>query len=127
MAYRDAQPRADHLPPDAGPVLDGNFLSVLGEPCDQPATEEKELRRRILSAFDDRMLLIVDGCHRSMFSRKRLSHPGVRPGAATLRLRRVCAARTSSGRMERGYLADIMRQTKRRRLCAADQPSDART
>ena len=127
MAYRDAHNHGQtiflRMPV---PCSMGNFLAALGEALRiSPQQKEKELRRRILSAFDDRMLLIVDECHQAMFSRRRGSHPleflrelhDLRGCGLVL-----CGTNVFRDEMERGYLADIMRQTKLRRLCALQLP-----
>lgn len=127
LAYRDAHNHGQtiyvRMPT---PCSMTHFLAELAEALRiSPQQKEKELRRRILSAFDDRMLLIVDECHQAMFNRRRGNHPlefirelHDRRGCGVV----LCGTNVFRDEMERGYLADIMRQTKRRRLCALQLP-----
>lgn len=114
------------------PCSMSNFLSELADSLRiNPQQPVKELRRRILSAFDDRMLLIVDETHQAMFNKRRGNHPleflrelHDRRGCGVV----LCGTNVFRDEMERGYLADIMRQTKRRRLISLqlpDRPSRA--
>lgn len=103
-----------------------HFLAKLAEALRiSPALKEKELRRRVFSAFDDRMLLIVDECHQAMFNHRRGSHPlelirelHDETGCGIV----LCGTNVFRDEMERGFLADIMRQTKRRRLMSIQLP-----
>ena len=107
----------------------GHFLVKLAEKlriC--TALREADLRRRIIEAFDDRMLLIIDEAHRCI--------PGSRHTdrrIQTLDFIRelyderkcglvICATRAFGEAMERGAIEKFLRQIKRRRLCTAMLP-----
>jgi DNA transposition AAA+ family ATPase len=87
-----------------------------------------DLRRRIIEAFDDRMLLIVDEAHRCISQTFR-----VESKIQTIDFIReifderkcgvvICATKAFQEAMERGALEKILKQTKRRRLCALNLP-----
>lgn len=84
------------------------------------------LRERIKSAFDDRMLLIVDEAHRCVTTSDR--------PVQTIEFIReifderacgvvICATNVFRDAMDAGPLEKILRQTKRRRLCALQLPN----
>jgi hypothetical protein len=102
----------------------GNFLTALAKKLRiSPQLRESELRQRIIEAFDDRMLLIIDEASRCIpqggrgnaerrvasieFTREIFdeSHCGVV----------VCATNIFRDEMEDGILEKILRQSKRRR------------
>jgi hypothetical protein len=109
-----------------------HFLVKLAEKLRiSAALRETDLRRRIIEAFDDRMLLIVDEAHRcvpqSRFVDRRIQ---------TIEFIReifderkcgvvICATKAFQDAMERGALANLLKQTKRRRLCAMHLPDRA--
>ncbi|HEV2691423.1 MAG TPA: AAA family ATPase [Verrucomicrobiae bacterium] len=88
-----------------------------------------KLRQRIISAFDDRMLLIVDEGHQSIpESGQTLNR------IKTIEFIReifdqtacgvvICATNVFRDAMEVGVVEKILRQTKRRRLCAKQLPN----
>ena len=89
--------------------------------------KEKELIRRIMDAFDDRMLLIVDEAHQCLYSK------GEMRGARTLEFIRelfdarrcgvvICGTNVFRDEMETGRFAGILKQCKRRRLVALQLP-----
>jgi DNA transposition AAA+ family ATPase len=91
---------------------------------------KNELIMRITSAFDDRMLLIVDEVHQCCFGRSdsairtiefiREIHDQSRCGVV------LCGTKVFDDEMETGKFSKILNQTKRRRLCKLmlpDQPT----
>jgi DNA transposition AAA+ family ATPase len=88
-----------------------------------------DLRRRIIEAFDDRMLLIVDEAHQCVPVRGRSPAP-----LQTIEFVRelfdeskcglvICATNVFRDAMERdAAFAGILKQTRRRRLCAVQLP-----
>lgn len=94
-----------------------------------PQSKEKELRRRILSAFDSRMLLIVDEAHQCVFGQGAAARP-----VRTIDFVRelfdksgcglvICATNVFRDEMETGRFAGLLKQTKRRRLAALQLPN----
>jgi len=90
----------------------------------------REMRHRIIESFDDRMLLIVDEAHRAI-----PGQPGVSKSAlGTIEFIReifnrkkcgvvFCATNVFRHAMEDGAVALVLKQTKRRRLCAMQLPN----
>lgn len=89
-----------------------------------PQQREKELRRRIIEAIDDRMLLIVDEAHQCL-SGTGESGRALRPlefireihdltGCGVV----ICGTNVFRDEMDRGKHAGILKQCKRRRLIA---------
>jgi DNA transposition AAA+ family ATPase len=87
------------------------------------------LRERIISAFDDRMLLIVDEAHRCIKDHSQSTRP-----VQTIEFIReifdekecgvvLCATNVFREAMEAGPVEKILRQIKRRRLCALQLPN----
>ena len=87
------------------------------------------LRERIISAFDDRMLLIVDEAHRCVIDNGRSTRP-----IQSIEFVReifdekacgvvICATNVFRDAMDSGPVERILRQTKRRRLCALQLPN----
>ena len=87
-----------------------------------------ELRQRIIGAFDSRMLLIVDEAHQCI-----LEHAYSTCRLQTIEFIReifdqthcglvLCATKVFQEAMERGSLEKLLRQMKRRRLCALNLP-----
>lgn len=94
--------------------------------------KDKELIRRIMEAFDDRMLLIVDEAHQCLYSK------GEARGARTIEFIRelfdarkcgvvICGTNVFRDEMETGRFASILKQVKRRRLVALQLPSTPTT
>lgn len=106
----------------------GNFLAALARALRIPVElKDKELIRRILLAFDDRMLLIVDEAHQCFLGR----YP--KAGARTIEFIRelfdarkcgvvICGTNVFREEMETGVSAGVLKQTKRRRLMAMQLP-----
>lgn len=92
------------------------------------ALREADMRRRIIESFDDRMLLIVDEAHRCVpqsrfVDRKIQTIEFVREIFDERKCGVViCATKAFQEAMERGSLEKLLRQTKRRRLCALNLP-----
>lgn len=113
--------------PTGGNLLD--FLIALAEklrisPCQRVAL----LRRHIINAFDDRMLLIVDELHRTVDDQaKSMSVRTVEFIRELFNSRQcgvvLCATNVFRDEMEKGSLEKILRQLKRRRLCSLQLPS----
>lgn len=87
-----------------------------------------KLRERIIGAFDDRMLLIVDEAHECIAER------GSQAAVKTIDFIReifdetgcgvvICATNVFRDAMEDGPASKILKQTKRRRLCALQLPN----
>ena len=87
-----------------------------------------ELRQRIIGAFDSRMLLIVDEAHQCI-----IEHAYSTCRLQTIEFIReifdqthcglvICATKVFQEAMERGALEKLLRQMKRRRLCALNLP-----
>lgn len=94
-----------------------------------PQAREKELRRRIMEAVDDRMLVIVDEVHRVI----RASGNNTRSLETIEFLRELfdethcgmvlCATNVFRQAMdENSGMSEILKQTKRRRLCTLQLP-----
>lgn len=94
-----------------------------------PQAREKELRRRIMAAVDDRMLVIVDEVHRVI----RASGNSTRSLETIEFLRELfddthcgmvlCATNVFRAAMdEQSGMSEILKQTKRRRLCTLQLP-----
>ena len=90
-----------------------------------------ELRQRIIGAFDSRMLLIVDEAHQCI-----IEHAYSTCRLQTIEFIReifdqthcglvICATKVFQEAMERGALEKLLRQMKRRRLCAPESPRSA--
>lgn len=110
-----------------------NFLSELARKLRiSDNLSVTKLRERIISAFDDRMLLIVDEAHQSI--------PESGQSSAKVRtiefIREIfdqtacgvviCATNVFRDAMDAGPVEKILRQTKRRRLCALQLPNTPR-
>lgn len=90
-----------------------------------------KLRERIIGAFDDRMLLIVDEAHLCIPTEGRSSAPvrsiefvreifdEARCGVV------ICATNVFRDAMEKGAFERVLKQTRRRRLCAMQLPNQA--
>ncbi len=114
--------------PTGGALL--NFLTRLAEILRIPTNMSiTKLRERIIKAFDDRMLLIVDEAHRCIRDSGNSTMP-----IQTIEFIRelfdekqcgvvICATNVFRDAMETGSVAKILRQTKRRRLCALQLPN----
>ena len=90
--------------------------------------KEKDLVRRIIESFDDRMLLIVDEAHQCLYG------TGHARGIRTLEFIReihdatkcglvICGTPVFDAEMESGGFAGFLKQCKRRRLCKLVLPS----
>jgi hypothetical protein len=113
--------------PTGGNLLD--FLTVLAERLRiSPFQRLAVLRRRIINAFDKRMLLIVDEAHRTVDD---MAGP---KAVRTIEFIRelfnekqcgvvICATNVLRDAMESGPLEKILRQARRRRLAAVQLPS----
>lgn len=111
----------------------GNFLGALAKALRIPVEQtDKQLIRRILAAFDDRMLLIVDEAHQCFLGR----YP--KSGARTIEFIRelfdarkcgvvICGTNVFREEMETGSSAGLLKQAKRRRLMALQLPSTPTT
>lgn len=95
-----------------------------------PQQKEKELRRRIKSSFDARMLLIVDEAHQCVIASAATSSRPIR----TIEFIRelfddtncgvvICGTNVFRTEMESGRLSGILRQVNRRRLAVLQLPS----
>ena len=130
-AYRDAHNHGSTIyvsMPTGGAVM--NFLMELARVLriaeNQPQTR---LRERVKRAFDNRMLLIVDECHRCIpdvcrSTRAIQSIEFVREifddtGCGVV----LCATNVFRDAMDAGAVHQILRQTKRRRLCTLQLPN----
>jgi DNA transposition AAA+ family ATPase len=114
--------------PTGGALL--NFLTVLARKLRiSENLSITKLRERIIGAFDDRMLLIVDEAHRCVRENGRSTHP-----IQTIEFMReifdekacglvICATNVFRDAMDSGPVEKILRQTKRRRLCALQLPN----
>lgn len=130
-AYRDQHNHGSTIyvsVPTGGALL--NFLTklagVLRIPTNMSITK---LRERIIAAFDDRMLLIVDEAHRSIHGSHNQSSP-----IQTIEFIRelfdekqcgvvICATNVFRDAMDSGPISKILCQIKRRRLCALQLPN----
>lgn len=107
-----------------------HFIAKLAERLRISRNQKKaDLRRRIIDAFDDRMLLIVDEIHRAT--------PAHRSSVSTVEtiefIRELyderkcgvvlCGTRVFSDAVEKDTYGKILRQTKRRRLCTLQLPA----
>ncbi len=114
--------------PTGGALL--NFLTALARKLNIPENLSiTKLRERIIKAFDDRMLLIVDEAHRCIRDSGNQSLP-----IQTIEFVReifdekecgvvICATNVFRDAMNEGDMQKILRQTKRRRLCALQLPN----
>lgn len=113
--------------PTGGALLD--FLTVLAERLRiSPFQRIAVLRRRIINAFDKRMLLIVDEAHRTVDDMA-----GARSVRTIEFIRElfnekqcgvvICATNVLRDAMDSGPLEKILRQARRRRLAAVQLPS----
>ena len=114
--------------PTGGALL--NFLTRLAEVLRIPTNMSiTKLRERIIKAFDHRMLLIVDEAHRCIRDSGNSTMP-----IQTIEFIRelfdekqcgvvICATNVFRDAMESGAVAKILRQIKRRRLCALQLPN----
>ncbi|HBD07139.1 MAG TPA: hypothetical protein DCZ69_02670, partial [Syntrophobacteraceae bacterium] len=93
-----------------------------------PQQRERDLRRRVISAFDDRMLLIVDEIHQCLYTKHdaaasrpiefiRELYDSSQCGVV------ICGTPVFDEAMERGRFSGILKQTKRRRGCKLVLPS----
>lgn len=104
----------------------GFFLAALAEALRiSPQQKERELRRRIISAFDDRMLLIVDECHQALMGRRTYCNPleFVRElhdatGCGVV----LAGTNVFRSEVEGGTLSALMRQSRRRRVISIQLP-----
>lgn len=113
--------------PTGGRLYD--FLIKLAEKLRiSTAIREAQLRRRIIESFDDRMLLIVDEAHNcisdnSRSERRLLTIEFIRELFDERKCGVViCATKVFQRAMESGAIEKLLRQTKRRRLCALNLP-----
>lgn len=91
----------------------------------------RDLRRRIIEAFDDRMLLIVDEAHQCIAETGKASHQmhTIEFIREIFNERRcgvvICATNVFRDAMNKpgGAAEKVLRQTKRRRLCALQLPN----
>jgi DNA transposition AAA+ family ATPase len=108
----------------------GNFLAALARKLRIGENlSVTRMRERIMAAFDDRMLLIVDECHRCVRETGRSS----RSIDSIDYVREIfdekqcgvvlCATNVFRDAMASGPLEKILRQTKRRRLCTMQLPN----
>ena len=114
--------------PTGGNLL--NFLSKLAEKLRISSRQRRaDLRRRIIDAFDSRMLLIVDEASRAIPTEGYSSNRCVQ----TIEFIRelfdetqcgvvICATNIFRDEMERGEVAKLLLQTNRRRVCALQLP-----
>jgi DNA transposition AAA+ family ATPase len=114
--------------PTGGALL--NFLTVLARKLRiSENLSITKLRERIINAFDDRMLLIVDEAHRCIRDSGNSTMP-----IQTIEFIReifdekacgvvICATNVFRDAMDSGPVEKILRQTKRRRLCALQLPN----
>lgn len=113
--------------PTGGGLLD--FLTALAEALRiSPAQRIAILRRRIINAFDDRMLLIVDEVHRAVDAQA--SSRAIRTVEFIREIFNqracgivLCATNVFRDAMDQGELEKILRQLKRRRLCSLQLPN----
>lgn len=107
----------------------GNFLVALGRRLRlSPSLNDRDLKRRIIEAFDDRMVLIVDEAHRA------ISPSVTRGGILTLEYIRELFDATQCGLVlcatnvfrraleEEGPAQELLKQTHRRRFCQLQLP-----
>jgi len=107
----------------------GSFLIALG--CRlrlSPSLSDRDLKRRIIEAFDDKMVLIVDEAHRA------ISPTVTRGGILTLEFIRelfdtaqcglvICATNVFRRALEEaGPAHELLKQTHRRRFCQLQLP-----
>jgi transcriptional regulator with XRE-family HTH domain len=109
-----------------------NLIVEMGEALRISATIcEKVLRRRIMSAIDDRMLLIIDEAHRAI--------PDSSNARGTSKIQSIefireiydkcrcgvviCATNVFRDEMDHGAMSKLLGQSKRRRLCALQLPN----
>lgn len=129
-AYRDAHNHGSTIyarVPTGGSL--GNFLIEMARVLRIGENYSiTRLRERIKGAFDDRMLLIVDEAHACIKDRARSER-----SLDTINFIReifdekecgvvICATNVFRDAMDTGALNQILRQTKRRRLCAMQLP-----
>jgi DNA transposition AAA+ family ATPase len=90
-----------------------------------PQQKDKELRRRILGAFDDRMLLIVDEAHQALLTKRTINPLEFVRELHDARGCGVVLAGTNVFRdgIETGSLAPLLKQTRRRRLVGLQLPN----
>jgi DNA transposition AAA+ family ATPase len=89
--------------------------------------KQGELRQRIIQAFDARMLLIVDEAHQCISQSNSTSRLQTIEFIREIFDQRhcglvICATKVFKEAMERGAVEKLLRQVKRRRLCAAELP-----
>jgi DNA transposition AAA+ family ATPase len=87
-----------------------------------PTQSEKHLTTRIMAAFDDRMLLIVDEAHQSCYAKSERAGTRSIEFIRELHDTRKCgvvisATRVFDHEMEQGRFSSILTQIKRRRVC----------
>lgn len=94
-----------------------------------PQAREKELRRRVMAAVDDRMLVIVDEVHRVIRASGNITR-----SLETIEFLRELFDETKCGMVlcatnvfrqamdENSGMSEILKQTKRRRLCTLQLP-----
>lgn len=130
-AYRDSHNHGSTIyvrMPTGGGLLD--FLTGLARKLRiSENLSTTKLRERILAAFDDRMLLIVDEAHQCIpegytSSRSTRAIEFVREVFDESKCGLViCATNVFRDAMVSGAVHKILRQTKRRRLCALQLPN----
>ena len=89
--------------------------------------KQGELRQRIIQAFDSRMLLIVDEAHQCISQTNSIARLQTIEFIREIFDQRhcglvICATKVFKEAMERGTVEKLLRQVKRRRLCAAVLP-----
>ena len=85
----------------------------------------RDMRARIIPAFDDRMLLIVDECHLSVYGKGMANHPldFVREIHDRSKCGMVlCGTKAFKQEIETGKLAQMMKQILRRRVLTLQLP-----
>lgn len=102
------------------------FLSELAEALRiSTKLKERDLWRRIIHSFDDRMLLIVDECHQALLTSRRINpiefirelHDTTGCGVV------LAGTNVFRDELNAGHLAPLMKQTTRRRLLAVQLPN----
>lgn len=131
VAYKEAHNHGNtiYLEVPTGGALT-HFITKLAEIFKiSSQTRKADLRRRIIESFDDRMLLIVDEAHRCIpdGGKSHLPIQTVEFIREIFNERKcgvvLCATNVFRDAMEKGSVEKILRQTKRRRLCALQLPN----
>lgn len=107
-----------------------HFIAKLGKILRIPAKRGPDLRQRIIEAFDDRMLLVVDECHRCA------PEGGATPASLqTIEFIReihderkcgvvLCGTNVFRDAIEQGDWVQLLRQARRRRMAFLQLPSE---